>query len=443
MNIVLYVRDSKDYAIISVNALRALSGVESERIDLYVLDNASEDGLRDWAVQQEDLTYIYMDEGYVPVGKAVNMLVRELEFSEDFVFLTAGSLPVPGALSKLRNNESGDAKVSMTVPVTNVGAGDSCDSRFDSYEEFAKEHIGSNKTELSRVLSPYTDGFLIDIEAFKDLGGFDEELEGIQNVLIDLALRSNIAGYKVLLNKGAAVWKNAQAYESEKKDEFELLNRKWNTHYFNISSNRNIVTLAVNGLKKGANVLEVGCDMGATLLDIKNKCENVNIYGTDINETAVRIAGAFANTCVSDIEKDEIFEGVSFDRIIFGDVLEHLRDPESVLKKFSKRLSKGGSFVISVPNLMHISVMKQLLNGYFTYTETGLLDKTHIHFFTYKELIIMLERIGGKVEFMGKVRVPMEKGDDTLIGELAKLGDGVTKDMFETYQYVVTVRFEG
>lgn len=73
-----------------------------------------------------------------------------------------------------------------------------------------------------------------------------------------------------------------------------------------------------------------------------------------------------------------------YDRIIFGDVLEHLRDPETVLASMASHLAPGGRVLVSIPNIAHWQVRKSLLLGRFDYEEFGLLDRTHLRFFTYE-----------------------------------------------------------
>lgn len=77
---------------------------------------------------------------------------------------------------------------------------------------------------------------------------------------------------------------------------------------------------------------------------------------------------------------------LKFDYIIFGDVLEHLKYPYSLLEKFKNYLSEKGKFIISLPNVAHACVKSNLLIDNFNYTKYGILDDTHLRFFTYKTI---------------------------------------------------------
>ncbi len=82
------------------------------------------------------------------------------------------------------------------------------------------------------------------------------------------------------------------------------------------------------------------------------------------------------------------FKEAQFDAVVFGDVLEHMLDPWSVIRKLSPYIKVGGDIFASIPNVGHITIIEQLLNGTWTYTEAGLLDKTHFRFFYKKTRLI-------------------------------------------------------
>jgi predicted TPR repeat methyltransferase len=82
------------------------------------------------------------------------------------------------------------------------------------------------------------------------------------------------------------------------------------------------------------------------------------------------------------------------DFIIFADILEHLPDPETILRKIVRNQTSGVLFAISVPNIAHLYMRWQLLLGKFEYTEVGIMDRTHLRFFTRKTFEQMLATCG-------------------------------------------------
>lgn len=88
-----------------------------------------------------------------------------------------------------------------------------------------------------------------------------------------------------------------------------------------------------------------------------------------------------------------------FDCIIFNDVLEHLADPYNVLSEMKKKLSMGGAIVASIPNVRYFHNLRKLIfNKQWRYKDQGILDKTHLRFFTKKSIIDMFESLGFTIE---------------------------------------------
>jgi hypothetical protein len=129
-----------------------------------------------------------------------------------------------------------------------------------------------------------------------------------------------------------------------------------------------------------------------------------------------------------------------FDAVLFADVLEHLRDPAAVLRRVAPFLKDGGSVIASIPNIAHGSVRLALLAGEFRYRPTGLLDSTHLRFFTRETVCDLFEGAGFLITRWLRTRVPI---NDSEIGLPARAAPAeVVKYIAEdpeatTYQFVV------
>lgn len=148
---------------------------------------------------------------------------------------------------------------------------------------------------------------------------------------------------------------------------------------------------------EGKRVLEIGCSTGSQTRILRNNL-NCQVTGIEIDPVAAEEARQYCDRLiVGDIEKieiNELFENDKFDVITFGDVLEHLRDPRFALEKTRQLLTETGYVVASVPNIAHASIAFELCNGRFDYQTTGLLDDTHIRFFTKRTITRTFEDAG-------------------------------------------------
>lgn len=139
----------------------------------------------------------------------------------------------------------------------------------------------------------------------------------------------------------------------------------------------------------GKKVLEFGSASGRMTKILKEKygCE---IFIVEIDNIAYSKALNFAQDgiCgdIESLEWSEIWKDERFDYIIFADVLEHLQNPYQVLKETKKLLKKNGRVFISIPNIAHNDVWMKLYMNHFDYTDIGILDDSHLHFWAEENL---------------------------------------------------------
>src|SRR5690606_36587785 len=121
-------------------------------------------------------------------------------------------------------------------------------------------------------------------------------------------------------------------------------------------------------------------------------------YEAPAAEQARRYCQHVVQANLDDPDWADALEPAHFDTIVAADVLEHLRDPLGCLRRVRALLNTNGRLVVSVPNIAHGGVLAALLANDFPYRETGLLDRTHIHFFTSLTLGRMLVQAGFQVD---------------------------------------------
>ncbi len=140
--------------------------------------------------------------------------------------------------------------------------------------------------------------------------------------------------------------------------------------------------IILNKIPSNSIVLDVGC-AGGYLSHILSEKKYCNVVGMDIDEHSIKEARKYChNTILGNVE--ETIDGVKekYDIILIADILEHLINPSIFLKKASKKIKKNGYMIISMPNIACLSIRTKLLLGSFNYTKTGILDETHLHFYT-------------------------------------------------------------
>lgn len=157
------------------------------------------------------------------------------------------------------------------------------------------------------------------------------------------------------------------------------------------SSHRRLLEM-IQALGPGAgrDALDVGC--GSGFLAARTASLGYRVVGVDVYDSpeARRSCDEFH---VSNVEQTfDIDKGRRFDVVVLADVLEHVRNPESVLLRARQHLRPGGRLLASTGNVAHLYVRLALLLGGFTYTERGILDKTHVRLFTRTMFRRLFER---------------------------------------------------
>ena len=157
--------------------------------------------------------------------------------------------------------------------------------------------------------------------------------------------------------------------------------------------------------KESVKILDVGSGEGTVNVDTKLW----SLYGIDNNDAIIN-HNYHRNYLVEVDDYQNILKLKlpKFDFIIFADILEHLVDPEKTLIFYSRYLKKNGLIIISVPNIANIYIRLMLLFGIFNYTDRGILDRTHLKFFTNKSLHQLCQNVGYIIKEKMTTPIPLE-----------------------------------
>jgi len=165
-------------------------------------------------------------------------------------------------------------------------------------------------------------------------------------------------------------------------------------------------------------LIEIGCSSGALAREFKAIAPNCDYLGVEIDAGYADLAKRYCDrSIVLNLESatDDFWEEQSDrDCWIFGDVLEHFQDPWAILKRIRKIIPKSGCVVACIPNAQHWSLQAKLSIGDFRYENMGLLDKTHLRWFTRQTLIEMFDQTGFQIE-NGRPLIYEDKNKDVFL----------------------------
>ena len=187
-------------------------------------------------------------------------------------------------------------------------------------------------------------------------------------------------------------------------------------------------------------ILDVGCGSGVMGYSLKSQLA-AEVWGIEIVESAgLEAIEKLDNVFIGPVE--ECYEKLPnsyFDTMIFADVLEHLVDPYSLLKNIVGKLKDDGEIVASIPNINYWGVILSLLMGDFRYSDQGILDRTHLRFFTRSSIYEMFADSGLHIIEINAVHGDAAPIPDSFLNACSEMKIDVERLRLESscFQYVV------
>lgn len=387
----------------------------------------------EWLRQEEEIK-IVSSAGHSS-GEVYNLCIETSENDSDILLLNAYTLLLEHTLfnlrlalyeDKYRGGVCSANQMNQSIQSKATGMG--------LFEDYAhKYNIPGREHELPVVFLGGA-AVLLRRRTLKQCGWMDERFTDFSHQVADICFRMIQMGWFPIQCANNLAVTSGQAEESQASK--EAFYTKWRVNLGYSCYARNELIQFIEPEQESFSVLEVGCSCGGTLLALKSRYPKCRLHGIELEEGPASIARHIAQVTNVDVEKGIDYPSDFFTYIIVGDVFEHLHNPEKVLRDLRRCLKKNGRIITSIPNVMHISVVRSLLEGNWTYTDAGILDRTHLRFFTAKEIIRLMAKTGFKILQMGKTQIPIVQEDEELIDKLAKIGK-TEKDMFQAYQYLV------
>ncbi|WP_425060458.1 Ubiquinone biosynthesis O-methyltransferase, mitochondrial [Sporomusa carbonis] len=411
--------------------------------EIIIVDNCSTDGTINWLSGQHDLQVIYNEQN-LGLLKGRNQGI-EIASGDTVLLLNNDVIVTHGWLNNLMDCLYSNEKIGAVGALTN-NCSNSQDlwvayRNMEEMQEFAQKHNQSTPRVWEEKLKLVGFCLLIRKEVVDQVGLFDEVFTpgGFEDD--DYSFRIRLAGYKLMLCKNTFVHNfGSQPFRTNEslKNNRDQFIAKWGFDpVYSTSVRYDLIHLIDKPKDCSFTVLDIGCACGGTLLQIKNQYNNAEIFGIELNKKAAVSAQLFADVIDADIEKTTLpYPEEYFDYIIFGDVLEHLQNPWQVLENVKPYLKADGYLLTGIPNVMHFSVLRNLLQGSWTYEDAGILDKTHLRFFTLNEIDKMFKNAGYVVEDYKPGIIYESENDKKFIQELAALaGRPQLAEQYRAYNY--------
>ncbi len=209
---------------------------------------------------------------------------------------------------------------------------------------------------------------------------------------------------------------------------------------------KNSLSVIIKFIHEKSRILEFGPANGRLTKYLKNEL-NCIVDIVEIDLKAGSEASKFANiSCIGNeegnIENYKWFSRLKdeqYDFIIFADVLEHLYYPARVLEKCKQLLKNNGHIIVSIPNIAHNSIIIELINNKFMYTSVGLLDNTHIRFFTEESFLSMIKNIDLQLVFEEAITAQVGETEAPVNYQMVESGLAKylkTRNKGNVYQYI-------
>ncbi|UZD42269.1 methyltransferase domain-containing protein [Selenomonas sputigena] len=418
-------------------------GEEYERILVYCGEDAEA-----LAFLDQEVSAVLFDGRGAGIAASCNAALHHAN-GQEILFSAACYILVPSALLAMQRAAGGSDGASLVVPMMKDALGVDEVQRLpadpgasywdaDGLHRFAERLSANRDTFFVSAVLDFC--FLAQRQALLDIGGFSEEFHTTPFLMLDLCLRFWQMGRPRIAACGAFAHRNEMAFPYSEQDEATFI-RKYGLKYPYSFLPRTDLLEMVDLQKPSLAVLEVGCACGATLLAIRNKNPEARLYGIEFNAQAAALASHFAVVESLDVETlDRPAWHEKFDYIILGDVIEHLREPQRAMKNLALLLKPGGCVLVSTPNVMHFSVFRMMLAGRWKYEEAGILDRTHLRFFTRTELLALLREAGLEPQVVFESREETEH-DQAFIAQLAALmPPGVDAQELHAFQWKVVAQ---
>lgn len=442
--------NSKDMMIECLESIR--NGCAPGSYEIVVVDNYSQDGIREYLKEQNDII-LQLNDHNTSFAAGCNQGAKLANSQNDIFMLNNDTVVPPLALFYMRLALYASDDIGAVGPTSNaVIIAQHAPGNFstkDQWLESAKNiHLPSENAIENKI---WLVGFalLIKRKVWDLTGNFDERFVRGCFEDTDFGFRLVQTGYRNVLCHNAFIFhygsvsmkKDMAAYNKALWDNEQRLNQKLGIEFNRYMSCHDMMVGLLEDLcEEGLSVLEVGCGFGLTLSKVKYVKPDATVVGIESNAKVARIGSNISNIICANVEKDALpFEKKTFDYILLSNIINYFEDAEKAIRILKTYLKDEGKVILLTPNPMNAAAFVEMLKGKFESIESITDEKRH--FYTKDETIRLLSEAGLRprsqlnmvTEYMDSH--PKEK---ELLESIKSL-DGVTiGDDFRIQSYVFT-----
>lgn len=172
-------------------------------------------------------------------------------------------------------------------------------------------------------------------------------------------------------------------------------------------SSHEMLEQSLLSLPRGCSVLDLGAGVGHLGVAVRGHASHLTGVEED-SRAAVAPGAAAYDRWITARLTPELSPGRIFDVVVCADILEHLESPEEMVRRIRDWLAPDGKLLVSIPNVANLTVRLALLLGQFSYSDRGVLDRTHLRFFTRRSALALIENGGFRAERIRATAMPVE-----------------------------------
>lgn len=310
---------------------------------------------------------------------------------------------------------------------------------YTSLQAFVEQTANNPELKPQPALILDSGCFLVRRSELARVNGLDKNFTSSNYGFGEFCLRLWQAGGKAVSAANVYVHDNPLASEKDLDADSEYFHKKHGFHMAYSCSTRPELLQFIDFTQSDFSALEVGCACGGNFCAMLEKQPAAELYGIELNQGSAEIAKRFAQIYALDVENFQKPEWHDkFSAVIMGDLLEHLRDPWQTVQNMYNITRPGGRIIISVPNIMHTSIFYGMLQGKWDYDDSGILDRTHLRFFTRKSALELLTQAGYQIAQISYTNVQANDEIDACKQKLLPLlGSSVAPEELDAYQWVI------